>query len=545
MPVVIVDGQEIEIGADERLNCIEAARRAGKEIPHYCWHPGLSVVASCRMCLIETGQRDAATGKITMVPKLVPGCQTPVKDGTVIVTESQLVKDSRARVEEALLIDHPIDCPICDKAGECLLQDYHFEHGQPERRADLQPFHSRKRDVGPTVTLFVDRCIMCTRCVRFTREVSGTGELMVTSRGAKEEIDVFPGFPLDNKLSGNVVDLCPVGALGDKDFLYQQRVWFLKREANVCGGCSAGCSIVTEHNQDTVYRLKPRENPHTNKWWICDEGRYGWHHLHDAARILAAGRRVARGSNGHGTPGSDFEAIEWADVVTRLRDDLKAAGRLAVAVSPQLTVEEAWMLCAVARSIDPQAYLAVGFVPTRGADESFPGGFTIRAEKCPNRTGVEEVLALYGAGGHSWDDLVAHVSAGNADAAWITAGYPAAWIDDATAAAFADLRCLVVQDLFDSPLSKSATWRLPAAGFAERGGTWVNTAHHAQSFAAAIRPPAGVWPEGRLFWNMLGRRGLYDATAVRRQIADSAAAFAALAGDVPPLGVDLRVRQLA
>ena len=140
MPVVIVDGQEIEIGADERLNCIEAARRAGKEIPHYCWHPGLSVVASCRMCLIETGQRDAATGKVSMVPKLVPGCQPPVKDGTVIVTESDLVKESRARVEEALLIDHPIDCPICDKAGECLLQDYHFEHGQAERRADLHAF---------------------------------------------------------------------------------------------------------------------------------------------------------------------------------------------------------------------------------------------------------------------------------------------------------------------------------------------------------------------------------------------------------------------
>ena len=545
MPVVIVDGQEIEIGADERLNCIEAARRAGKEIPHYCWHPGLSVVASCRMCLIETGQRDAATGKVTMVPKLVPGCQTPVKDGTVIVTESETVKASRARVEEALLIDHPIDCPICDKAGECLLQDYHFEHGQPERRADLHPFTSRKRDVGPTVTLFVDRCIMCTRCVRFTREVSGTGELMVSARGAKEEIDVFPGFPLDNKLAGNVVDLCPVGALGDKDFLYQQRVWFLKREANVCGGCAAGCSIHTEHNQDTVYRLKPRENPHANKWWMCDDGRYGWHHLHDAARVLAAGRRRDAVRTDHGSPGDAFEAVEWADVVTRLRADLKSAGRLAVAVSPHLTVEEAWMLCAIARSIDPEAFLALGHVPVVGADETFPGGFTIRAEKCPNRNGVEAVLALYGAGERSWNDLLAHMAAGKVDAAWVTGGYPAAWVDEATAAGFAGLSCLVVQDLFDSPLTRLATWRLPATGFAERAGTWVNVGHHAQSFDAAIRPPAGVWPEGRLFWNMLGRRGLYDAAAVRRQIAESSAAFAALAGDVPATGVDLRVRQLA
>ena len=544
MPVVIVDGQEIEIGADERLNCIEAARRAGKEIPHYCWHPGLSVVASCRMCLIETGQRDGATGKITMVPKLVPGCQTPVKDGTVIVTESQLVKDSRARVEEALLIDHPIDCPICDKAGECLLQDYHFQHGQAERRADLHPFHSRRRDVGPTVTLFVDRCIMCTRCVRFTREVSGTGELMVTSRGAKEEIDVFPGFPLDNKLAGNVVDLCPVGALGDKDFLYQQRVWFLKREANVCGGCSAGCSIHTEHNQDTVYRLKPRENPHVNKWWICDDGRYGWHHLHDPARLLAAGRR-ATVARGHDAAAGVFETVEWADVVTRLRADLKAAGRLAVAVSPMLTVEEAWMLCAVARSIDPEAFLAVGHVPVTGEDQAFPGGFTIRAEKCPNRLGVEAVVALFDPQSRTWGDLVAHVEAGNADAAWITAGYPAPWIDDATAGSFGGLSQLVVQDLFDSPLAARATWRLPAAGFAERAGTWVNVAHRAQVFEQAIRPPAGVWPEGRLLWNMLGRRGLYDPVAVRQQIAGSAAAFAALAGDLPATGIDLRLQQLA
>jgi NADH-quinone oxidoreductase subunit G len=543
MAVVIVDGQEVEIGADERLNCIEAARRAGKEIPHYCWHPGLSVVASCRMCLVETGQRDAATGKVTMVPKLVPGCQTPVKDGTVIVTESEKVKESRARVEEALLIDHPIDCPICDKAGECLLQDYHFEHGQPERRADIHAFTSRKRDVGPTISLFVDRCIMCTRCVRFTREVSGTGELMVTSRGAKEEIDVFPGFPLDNKLAGNVVDLCPVGALGDKDFLYQQRVWFLKRESNVCGGCSAGCSIHTEHNQDTVYRLKPRENPHVNTWWICDEGRYGWHHLHDSARILEAGRRAAAGGNGSSAPA--FQAVEWADVVTGIKADLGKAGRLAVAVSPMLTVEEAWMLCAVARAIDANAFLALGHVPVTGADETFPGGFTIRAEKCPNRKGVEEVLAAFGAGGRNWHDLLSHVGAGHADAAWITAGYPSAWIDEAQAAAFAGLSCLVVQDLFDSPLSAHATWRLPAAGFAERSGTWVNVAHHAQSFRQAIRPPAGVWPEGRLFWNMLGRRGLYDAAAIRREAAGQSAAFAALAADVPPTGVDLRVRALA
>ena len=210
MGIVIVDGKEIEIGDQERLNGIQIARRAGAEVPHYCWHPGLSVVASCRMCLVETGTRHPETGAITMIPKLVPACQTPAKAGTVFVTNSDAIKRSRAQVEEDLLIDHPIDCPICDKAGECLLQDYHFEHGQEKRRADLKPFTSRRREMGETVTLFVDRCVMCTRCVRFTREISGTSELMVINRGSNEEIDVFAGYPLDNKLSGNVVDLCPV-----------------------------------------------------------------------------------------------------------------------------------------------------------------------------------------------------------------------------------------------------------------------------------------------------------------------------------------------
>ena len=542
MPTVLVDGQEIEIDADERLNCIEVARRAGVEIPHYCWHPGLSVVASCRMCLIQTGTRNTETGDVSMVPKLVPGCQTPAKDGTVIVTNSEVVRESRARVEEALLIDHPIDCPICDKAGECLLQDYHFEHGQSERRADIHAFSSRRRDVGPTVTLFVDRCIMCTRCVRFTREVSGTAELMVSARGAKEEIDTFPGFPLDNKLSGNVVDLCPVGALGDKDFLYQQRVWFLKKTENVCGGCATGCSIVTEHNQDTVYRLKPRENPHINKWWMCDEGRYGWHHLHDATRIVEVSHR----NHAH------WNTVEWTSALGQLSKDLNDAGRLGVAVSPMLTIEEAWMLCAVARAIDPDAYLAMGHVPSTGHDESFPGGFTIRGEKSPNRIGIEMILSMFNALTENgtvpgWEEFLEQIRTEAVQAAWITAGYPTpetSWCDEETAAIFDNMNCLVVQDLFRSPLSKRATWCLPAAGFAERNGTWVNCGHRAQTFEQAIRPPAGVWPEGRVFWSLLGRQGLYDPESIRETIAKNSVGFAALSGDMPSLGVDLRLQQV-
>ncbi|HEV3416712.1 MAG TPA: 2Fe-2S iron-sulfur cluster-binding protein, partial [Pirellulales bacterium] len=315
MGIVLIDGKEVEVGDNERLNGIQAARRAGVEIPYYCWHPGLTVVASCRMCLVETGSRHPETGAITMIPKLVPACQTPAKAGTVFVTKSEAVKQSRARVEEDLLIDHPIDCPICDKAGECLLQDYHFKHGQSQRRADIRPFTSARRELGETVTLFVDRCVMCSRCVRFTREISGTKELLVINRGSHEEIDVFPGHPLANKMSGNVVDLCPVGALGDKDFLYTQRVWFMQSHPGVCAGCSTGCSILVDENQDTLYRLRPRENPFINKWWMCDEGRYGYHHVHKPQRLVEARRRE----------GAGYVNVDWSVIPSELEARLTKA----------------------------------------------------------------------------------------------------------------------------------------------------------------------------------------------------------------------------
>ena len=342
MPKITIDGREIELPDGQRINAIEAAKRAGVEIPHYCYHPGLPVVGSCRMCLIETGNRDAKTGEIKMQPKLVPGCTVPASDGLVIVTASEKVRQARAMVEEDLLLRHPVDCPICDKAGECVLQDYHFRYGQASRRTDVMPFTSRKRDLGD-VNLFIDRCVMCSRCVRFCAEVSGTAELMVTNRGAHEEIDVVPGFPLHNELSGNVVDLCPVGALADKDFLYQQRVWFMRRHRGVCTGCAVGCSIWIEENQDHIYRLKPRENPHVNKWWICNQGRYGYHHVHDEKRLAAPRLR------------KDGKTVDlnWNGLPEELKgklSDRRPAGRRVLAVSERGRGLPAGQAAAVDRS---------------------------------------------------------------------------------------------------------------------------------------------------------------------------------------------------
>jgi NADH-quinone oxidoreductase subunit G len=438
-------------------------------------------------------------------------------------------------VEEGLLLRHPIDCPICDKAGECLLQDYHFLHGRKERRADIKPFTSRRRPLGDTVTLFVDRCVMCSRCVRFCREIAGTAELMISGRGAGQEIDVLAGFPLSSKLSGNVVDLCPVGALADKDFLYKQRVWFMASHPTVCPGCSTGCSIYVDENQDRVYRLRPRSNPHVNQWWMCDEGRYGWKHVHDERRLTeprraAGGRRVK---------------VEWSELPGQLDHALRAAGRLAAVLSPHLTVEEAYLLAKYVRSIDSAALLVAGPAPRRGEDERFPNGFTIRAEKCPNRRGMEAIAAA-GGGFTKWDEFLAGpLASGGLGAVWVSGGYVTDWIDEGTAAKFAGLRELVVQDVFASPLWDRATFQLPGAAFAERGGSYVNCDDRLQSFSWAIRPPAGVMAEGRLYWRLLGERGMYDAPRVLGEAARQVSYFAAAVQPPPDAGVDLKVNQLA
>jgi len=535
MGIVYIDNREVEVGDDERLNGVQAAQRAGVEIPHYCWHAGLSVVASCRMCLVESGTKNPETGQVSMVPKLVPACQTPAKAGTVFVTDSDKVRAARAMVEEDLLLDHPIDCPICDKAGECLLQDYHFRYGQKERRADLQPFTSRRRDVGPTVTLFVDRCIMCTRCVRFTREISGTSELMVTHRGSHEEIDTVPGFPLNNKLAGNVVDLCPVGALGDKDFLYQQRVWFMRRRPQVCAHCSTGCSVFVEENQDHVYRIKPRENQAVNQWWMCDEGRYGFHHVHSPERLVEARRQDDQGST----------AIEWDTAFAELPPKLSQAGKLAAVVSPHLTVEEAYLLGKLLRQLDPQAVLALGPVPVQGQDETFKNGFTIHAEKCPNRRGVEAVLKHFMGKVLTFDALLPRVEQGEFGALWVTGGYREPWIDEATAARTAGAKLLVMQDLFPSPLWNRANYQLPGVAYPERAGSYVNAGGLLQSFSWAVRPPAGNWIEGHVYWRLLGQQGLYNPRMVLVEMAAEIPYFAAAAEPVPETGVQLEAAELA
>ena len=437
-------------------------------------------------------------------------------------------------VEEGLLLRHPIDCPICDKAGECFLQDYHFQHGQEARRADLRPFTSRRRDLGD-VDLFVDRCILCSRCVRFTAEISGTNELMVVGRSTAEEIDVVAGFPLHNNLSGNVVDLCPVGALTDKDFLYQQRVWFLRRHAGVCTGCAVGCSIWIEENQDHVYRLKPRENLLLNKWWICNEGRYGYHHVHDPRRLV---RPLEREN------GSTAE-LDAAGLAGQLGDRLRRAGRLAGVLSPYLTVEEAYLLCKLLRPPIRRRCSCWDRSRRPARTSGFPAASSSRPKNVPIAAASKRSSRHFTHRVDTIAQLLPALDGGQLGGVWVSGGYKSAWIDEATAGRFRRLPLVVVQDLFPSPLSELATYQLPAAAFAERDGSYVNRHDRLQTVGWAIRPPWGVRPEGELYWELSAWRGLYNSRSVLDEVARAIPYFSAATGPIPDVGLDLKVNLLA
>jgi NADH-quinone oxidoreductase subunit G len=536
MAVVYINDKSVDIGT-ERLNLVQAAQKAGVFIPHYCWHPALSVVASCRMCLVEVGEKKP-DGTVAMQPRVVPACQTPAKDQTVCVTNSEKAKLSQAHTLEGLLLNHPLDCPVCDKAGECLLQDFSYRYGKSSSRmVDPKNLPANKPDIGERLSLFTDRCIMCSRCVRFTREIAGSAELLVTNRGHHCEIDIFPGDPVNNPLAGNVVDLCPVGALANKDFLYKQRVWFLKTQPSVCAGCSTGCSIHVDHNKDIVYRIRPRENPLAQGHFICDEGRFDYPYVNGKERFQQPLFRL-------GT--ENLAPAAWESALPALRGELTKVAKengtaVAAVLSPMLTVEEAFLLAKFIKGLSTDAKLYLGWVPVAGTDENFPQDrnghplgvikFTIRAEKCPNRRGVEEVLKHFQGEVLGFDKLLA--GAANLKALYLTAGYPprlGAWLGEEQIRTLAQIPLLVVQDLSPSPISETARFVMPSATFAEKDGCYVNHANLAQQLHWAVRPGSMGRTDGQIFLNLLDRRGLIQATAIRQELAREVPFFAALAG---------------
>jgi NADH-quinone oxidoreductase subunit G len=369
---------------------------------------------------------------------------------------------------------------------------------------------------------------MCTRCVRFTREVSGTSELYVDGRAHTEEIDIFPGKPLNNKLASNVVDICPVGALLDKDFLFKQRVWLLKRVPSISPADSGGENIFLEFNEGVVYRIKPRYNADVNGWWISDDTRYSYKAVHDEKRLRIP-KRMQYGSQ---IETNFHNALEEAKRELTAIVDKNGQGSLYAIFSPMMACEEAYLLGTAIRAADPQAVLILGPVPNSGKDEVFHNPatgkqtFTIKSEKVPNAAGIRRVIQMLGGPKATWDDVLANTKPEltKLKGGWIVGGYLSKWIGpDLPPLLRAGFR--VVQDILPSVLVDAADVVLPSAAWAEKDGCWENFAGKMQPFIAAVMPPDGARRDGDVYYKLLNRPGLYNAEIVRQEMGEPFAAL--------------------
>ena len=308
MPVFHIDDHPIEFQPGEKI--LSAALRNGKKIPHYCYHPGMSIVATCRMCVVDIV--DLGNGR--PAPKLQTACSVDAAEGMKIETINQKVEEGRKLVNEFLLINHPLDCPICDQSGECSLQDYSYEFGSGKSEMDYSKRVYGWRDIGTFVSLERNRCIQCSRCDRFTREITGTNEFGMFNRGHELTVDTYTDRKMTNKFQGNMADICPVGAITEKEFRFKRRVWKLKKNRSICTGCSTGCNVTIEHDRNEVFRLKPHENQNVNKWWMCDEGRLTY-------RIM--NERKTRINRPLGRMEQDLQDITWEDAYRAIADRIK------------------------------------------------------------------------------------------------------------------------------------------------------------------------------------------------------------------------------
>ena len=528
-----IDGKEITVEAGTKV--IEAARRLGIEVPYYCYHPGLSIAGNCRICMVE----------IEKNPRTQIACNTDCQDGMVIRTQSEKAKEARRHILEFLLANHPLDCPVCDQAGECWLQDYYMRFGLYDGRFYEEKVKKPKAvSIGPTVMLDAERCILCSRCVRFCDEVTKTSEMGIVNRGDHSEITVHPDRELDNKYSGNVVDICPVGALTDKDFRFKCRVWYLQKADSICPGCARGCNIEIHYNLDRpqhgggdrVMRLKPRENREVNQWWICDAGRYGYKFI-DKNRIerpmtretpsspqppagtaslpppaLSGRPRLYEPKGSESTPGGG-EGMDWDEVLDQIAGLIQKAERpIGVFLSPQMTNEE----LARAKELFGNKKFQVFFLsPNPEGDED---DFLIRADKNPNTKGGELLgLKLATPGRPSLTSV--HAFLGDCEAGKIEG----AIIFGQDLLTVLEPRLvepafnLLPWKVFIGPnhnlTSESSTYALPSATYAEKSGTFTNFEGRVQKFEKAFEPLAGSRPESEILQDLANRFGRQEIPA--------------------------------
>jgi len=466
MPRIKVDGTEVEATPGKRLLEVllgvgapvdPPPKRPGPgpagDVPYYCWHPGLTPAGNCRMCLV----------KVSTSKKLEVSCMIVPTDGLEVTTKGPEVEAGREAVLEYMLANHPLDCPVCDKAGECKLQDYTYEHRHGLSRFKEDKVIRHTKDLGPHIKIWGNRCISCTRCVRFCDEISGTGELTLVARGDHAVADIHPDVPLDNPMSLNTVDICPVGALIDKNFLYQARVWFADRKPSVCTSCSRGCNVTATIYQGEVKRLQPRFNADVNGHWMCDHGRLEIDWIHSPDRL---------------------DAKHTKGTVAELAAGLKSASRVAIVASTGATLEELHLVGTLASSLGASVHFLERIAGERWVAKN---GFAIETDKTPNRAGAER---LFGSPLPSVNDLLG--ASETPGALLVMNQIPHLEWSAALVALAQRVPFVAVSDILANPLLERANVVIASACWAERDGNVVNRDGRTQRIRTLVPAPHGA-----------------------------------------------------
>lgn len=526
---VTVDGRPVTLprstpdpltGKAVPTTMIQACFAAGVMVPHYCYHPKLPIAGNCRMCLVEFGTpalgadrkpvlSPDGTPKITRSPRPAIACATPVSPGMEIYTNTPAVKAMREGVLEFLLINHPLDCPICDQAGECKLQEYSVEYGQSQSRFVEPKVHKPKQvDLGPRILLDAERCILCSRCIRFTRDIAGDDALGIINRGSYNTIAAYPGSRFDNNYTLNTVDLCPVGALTSKDFRFQMRVWFLKETRSICTSCGTGCNIVIGSREDRIYRYEPRPNDAVNVCWMCDAGRLNYQWVARADRLT----KVA---------GSKLQGASWAAALGEISGVLKKAppGSVALIASARQTNEELFLLKKFATRLGA----ITDSVPREGEGDTL----LVHADKNPNSTGARLVGLCYTEMGINLPRIADGIEQGTIKTLIVFG-------EDVTRHGIgpdllSKLDTLLVSDILPSETTKRAHYLLPGCAHAEKRGSFTNVKGRVQRFLKAVEPPGDARPEWEflheLLYNVAGQDGFMTIEGLFNQMAKEVPAF--------------------
>ncbi len=517
---------------------IEACEQAGSYVPRYCYHKKLSSPGNCRMCLIEMGlpkmgpDRKPELGEdgkpvINWMPRPQISCAQDVSEGMGVRTDSPLAQECRKGVMEFLLINHPLDCPICDQAGECRLQEFSVEYGNAESRFLENKVKKPKNiDLGPRVTLDDERCILCSRCIRFCQEIVHDDVLGFIDRGSHSVLTAHPGKRLENNYSLNTVDICPVGALTSSDFRFQMRVWFLKETKSFCTSCATGCNTIIGTREDMIYRQTPRENNAVNSSWMCDYGRLNFGYLQSDKRllqpeILSGDKRIA---------------AEWNVAITQAAVQLKhfAGWEIAILASGRMTNEELWLTSQLAKVLGIDL---IDIVPRTGPTDDI----LFSADRNPNTNGAR-VLGVTSVPGTRLRDIADGIVAGRVKALIALGENP---IDiGLTIAQLKMLPALVVMNILTDDATQAATVLLPSFGFAEKRGSMINGKGRLQRLNRAVRGPGQARDDWEILRDFIqacsDRNGIYSIEDVFRQMSESIPQFAGLSlSKIGDLGVQV------